>query len=477
MEKYYNMNKSIVKALEWGFRLAYLLLGVASFHVFLYDSPVQPVLVKLCMVLGILTLAGRLLFFRSYISTPYWWVLALFCVSFLITIVVNRQYGAAGTDFKWLIWTGMLFFLLYMCDMDREINEYKKEFKVFSHILIICSFLSSAASLYLLSQFYHAKWYTASGELMLAGFQWGRLWGVYTDPNYGAVFSVVVILLCIYYCKILKTWRKIPYVIVIILNYGYIVFSDSRTAEVAMVVSVIFWILFTAVQKKENIKGISICIIASVFFAVMFVGGTSYVKTQYNVKIQQQINAMDAAEKNTANKSNVNNNTQNKSQTQQQVGRAADLQKDVTNGRLALWESGVEVWKNSPIFGVGYNSFIPYAIQNLPQTYAVNNSQGTNYVSMHNEFINILAYHGIVGLGIFLIFTVLVFVTWIKTVRKIKDEDRDYMVVLTACVLTIGVAMIFLLEGMHTNSPGTFILWTFTGYIMHYCTKIRKAEE
>ena len=51
------IKKEYVKVLEWAFKIAYLLLGVATFNAFLYDSPVQPFLVDACLVLGGLTTA------------------------------------------------------------------------------------------------------------------------------------------------------------------------------------------------------------------------------------------------------------------------------------------------------------------------------------------------------------------------------------------------------------------------------------
>ena len=87
-----------------------------------------------------------------------------------------------------------------------------------------------------------------------------------------------------------------------------------------------------------------------------------------------------------------------------------------------------------------------------------------------------MAYQGILGIGVFLIFILLLFLLWAKVIRKIEEKDRDYIAVLSACVLAIGVSMVFLLEGLYTNSPGTFILWSFAGYIAHYCRKTGKAE-
>ena len=448
------IKKEYVKVLEWGFKIAYLLLGLATFNVFLYDSPVQPLLVKICLFLGGLTLLGRLVFFRDYWKTPYWWVLALFCLSFFLTMVINRKYGAFSADFKWLIWTGMLFFLLYVCDTKRSIQEYKKEFGVLSHVLILYSFLASIASIWLMINLYHAQWWSSSNEFMMAGFHWGRLWGVYTDPNYGGVITVIAVLFSLYFVKVRKKWLKIPYLIVIVANYFYIVFCDSRTAEVAMVLSVGFWLIYTAVQKKTG-KRIVLSILVAVVFAGVFVGGTSVIKSQYNDRIQQEINKLEA-------KNKVTTPIQN-----QKVGRQAEIQADVSNGRLALWNSGIEIWKTKPIFGTGYNSFLPYVNQALPDTYAVNNSQG-DYVSLHNEYLNILVYHGIIGAAIFLVFMILVICRLFRSFWKIASEDRDYIGVLSACCVVVAVAMLFLLEGLHTNSPGAVLLWIFLGYLMHY---------
>lgn len=446
------IKKTYVTYLEWTFKTAYLLLALATFNSFLYDSPVQPVLVKLCLILGILTLLGRALYFKDYIHTPYWGVLALFCVSFLISIAANRKYGTMTADMKWLVWTGFLFFLLYVCDGTKGKEFYKKEFGFFSHIIILYSSLAGILGLIQMQTFYHGKWYTQSHEMMLAGFHWGRLWGVYSDPNYGGVLSTIGILLCIYFLLIQKKWKKIPYAAGILVNYLYILFCDSRTAVVALVLSGIFWMLFTGIRYGWSWKKYAAGVMGAVLLALVFLGGGSQIKEDYAKKIDEQIKAMDSQ---TSKKVSGN-----------QTGRKNDLKKDVSNGRLALWESGIEVWATSPVVGTGYNSFLPYAKEHTPDTYAVTSPQG-GYVSLHNEYLNILVYQGVLGFGILFIFAVLFVRRWIKQFKTFAKEDTYYIGVLCACVLTVGIAMMFLMEGMYTNSPGAFILWSFSGYLMH----------
>lgn len=460
------IKKDYVRILEWSFKITYLLLGLATFNVFLYSSPIQPLLVKLCLVLGMLTLLGRLIFFRDYIKTPGWIVLGLFCASFLLSIIVNRSYGQAASDLKWLIWTGMLFFLLYACDSSRSVQAYKKEFTVVAHIIMIYGALSAAAGLIMMKTLYYKAWFTGDGETMFAGFRWERLWGVYTDPNYGGVLSTAAILMCLYFLLEKKgLLKKILYIIMIVLNCGYLVFSDSRTAEVCLIAAVGFWFIYSAVMKKSKIKGVCISLVVMAVFAAAFLGGASYLKSEVSTQVQKQMDIK--LKKNAAGKPKQ---TLNDQQTRHDKSRKQGVKDDFSSGRIALWTGGLEVWKTKPVLGTGYNSFLPFVKDRLPDSYLINNPQG-EYVSLHNTYLNILAYQGIVGFVIYAAFMILVLIRWWRGQRFVKAEDRNYIAVLSACVIIAAISMLFLLDGLYTNSPGSFALWTFLGYLMHYTVK------
>lgn len=454
------IKKEYVKYLEWAFKLSYLLLGIATFNSFLYDSPVQPMLVQLCLVSGVMTILGRIVWWKDYIKTPFLGILVVFCISFLISIVANWKYGAGISDIKWLIWTAFLFLILYTCDSKRHTSSYKKEFHFFAHVIILYSGVSAIISLYMMQTLYHVKWFTTSGELMLAGFHWGRLWGVYTDPNYGGVLSTIAVLLCLYYCTIKKRWKKIPYALILGVDYVYILFSDSRTAELSLAAALVFWIIFSAFLGKWGKKKSILGTLLTVITVGIFILGGSYVKTEYSEKIDAQIKIIDAKK--------VQQSVPVQSGKKlQKTERTANLEQDVTNGRVALWKSGIEIWKSRPLTGTGYNSFLPYVRENLPKTYVINNNQG-QYVSLHNEYLNIMVYQGIFGIAAFLAFGILVLCKWGKTVLKSTQLDDQYIGVLSASVLVVAIAMIFLMEGLYTNSPAAFVLWTFLGYLMQY---------
>lgn len=65
-----------------------------------------------------------------------------------------------------------------------------------------------------------------------------------------------------------------------------------------------------------------------------------------------------------------------------QTGREQDLQKDVSNGRIQLWKSGIEIWKTSPVYGTGYSTVVDYAKENVKGTYIIENSQEITTISI-----------------------------------------------------------------------------------------------
>ncbi|MCP1101268.1 multisubunit Na+/H+ antiporter MnhE subunit [Aequitasia blattaphilus] len=458
-------NKKIdyIYSVELAFKIAFLLLTFATFNTFIYLSPVQPVLVKICLGLGGIALILRAIHFKEYIKMPYWFVLAGFIGSFLLSIFTNRQYGRMTDDLKWVIWTVFLFFLLYTVRQKTKEDSYKKEFTLIAHVFIGCSVIEAIWSLYLMFTYYSSFLTSESGEMLIAGFKWGRLWGAYTDPNYGAVVSVVAIFLCIYFFMQRKLPGKLLYGIAMLLNYVYIVFSDSRTAELTMIAGILSYIFVYQMVKRKGVKKILLSLLCGVLLSGVFLAGTTLLKLEYNVKIQKEVTRI---EKENA-KKNQKNKTNAEKKKEQMLGRKKDIENNISNGRLDLWKSGLEVWKTSPVLGTGYNSFIPYTKENVEDTYVVNNNQG-EYVSLHNGYVNILVYQGILGFLLMLVFIGLAIRYYVKGFASIQKEDGGYLAVLTTGVVIVACSMMFLLEGVYTNSPGAFILWSFLGYLMHY---------
>ena len=141
-----------------------------------------------------------------------------------------------------------------------------------------------------------------------------------------------------------------------------------------------------------------------------------------------------------------------------------------------MWKSAVEVWQTSPIYGAGYSTFISYAKEHVPETYAVNNEVG-DYTSMHNAFFNTLAFQGILGFVLFLLITFRIIQYVLVPVFKKSDSDSLYLIAILAVAGTVLISMLLLLDGIYTNSPSAFALWVFSGYLVQYSYQVRREEK
>lgn len=446
--------------LELLFKISYLCLTFATFISVIYMSPIQPMLVKLTLFLGVVVILVRLLHWKKYGKMPCLILMILFCLSFLLSIVMNRQYGMTA-DLKWLIWTGIQFFGLYVCDLNREEEKYEREFTILSHIFIIVTVITAIASLIMLVKSYSEFLITADKEFIVTGFKWDRLWGAYTDPNYGAVCSVIGIILSGLYLVKKKGAVKFLYVLAIIMNYAYMIFSDSRTGILALVLCGGLFLYLWCVSKFQAKKILkSLLVVICVFAVALSVGEVA--KTQ-NVTYQRKVAAEQAKKKIVQKKK------------QPLTARQKNIQDDASNGRLAIWQSAIEIWKSSPVYGAGYSTVVPYAKEHIPDTYIVNNSQ-SDYTSMHNTFFCVLAYQGSIGAILFVLIALRIFFYVVKNVFTESGERKFDVTAMLCSVGCVAISMMFLMDGIYTNSPSAAVLWLFSGYLVRYSYR-KKNEE
>ena len=460
------MKETIVKnerKIQFVFKIAYLMLVIATFNSFLFMTNIQSLLVKICLVLAAGTFVFRMINLKRYIKMPYWQYLFLFSVSYLLSSLVNDRYGI-GQNLKWLVWMALVFGILYMSDMECDTSYYRKEVKILSHIMLVYSLFAAIISLIMMITRY-ARLKEYPDMSVKAGYFWGRLWGVYTDPNYGATFCVAMIILSLYFYKLAsKKWLKVFYIITIVFDFLYVIYSDSRTAQVSMFVGVGFWVFcFVWFYLKENSvkKRIVSAILVSVFAIVLMSGVMIGMKKIYINFIAPYIEE---------NFSTIASDMEEVTKIELAQARENDKERDISNRRFDLWGSGIEVWKTSPLFGTGYTTFEAYALENVPETYSVNNDYGV-FGNTHNQYINILVFQGVVGFIILLIFMKkVIFEIW-PCIWKCEESEFLYIITLVSIIALIATSMMFLLEGLYTNSFGTYMLWYFLGVIIQYINK------
>ena len=109
---------------------------------------------------------------------------------------------------------------------------------------------------------------------------------------------------------------------------------------------------------------------------------------------------------------------------------------DVLNGRTDLWKYSFDMFKENPIFGLGYSSYTEYCY-----------SQGYYYDYLaHNIYIQLLGEVGIVGFTLFIAFFINAL---IKTVKSIKREEN--IETLYLLYFSLFMQIVFLVYGLTGN--------------------------
>ena len=164
-----------------------------------------------------------------------------------------------------------------------------------------------------------------------------------------------------------------------------------------------------------------------------------------------------------------------------QIGREQDLENDVSNGRLAIWESGLEIFRTSPVTGVSFRNMTAYTRENLPDTYLVKNTDGFEYDSMHNTLLDVLVSQGIVGISIVLLIlgNTLWFLwkKWKAGELGVYSQDEEKLIFLCLAVMaSMATGSMFLSIIFYLNAPQTCIFWLCFGDLVSILQKGKEVS-
>ncbi len=101
-------------------------------------------------------------------------------------------------------------------------------------------------------------------------------------------------------------------------------------------------------------------------------------------------------------------------------------------GRLQAFTQAIDAWQTSPVVGIGLGNFGPHI-----KYYPVDKPD-TGWDIVNNEYLELLAETGVVGLGLFLIMVIILFFRSIHAIFTTKDEYlKAILVGLTAAMVAM----------------------------------------
>lgn len=416
---------------------------------------------------SLLILADFILSVKSRNIRKYDVLLILFLIVMLASSLLNVKYGVFE-NIKLLMWQAIFFLVIFQFSKDYGYTRYHKVFEqllFWSWLAVIAVSLGMFVTQFGLKIPIEFKYYPVR-----IGWLGNRLFGVFTDPNFGAVISVIALFIGIKWLMGPKVNKSLAFLIGlnVVLQFCFIVLSGSRTAQVVLyVVSFVFvfFILFKRSQRNL-IKTITVAVTSG-----LIVMGGLFVLTNVSEKVLIHVPAVyhqltiDEEQMTGAKKK------------AKPVGKASlnrpDTQSgDISNMRFELWQSAFAIFKKSPLLGGSPGYYIPFAHDKLPHTL-----MGRDNLTAHNFFFLVLAATGGLGTIIFFVFffgNVFQAIRYCFVTKKTLTTEPTFYAVLFAGA--IGLSALFITELVLVSTIGALVFWSAIGLVNHE-TKTKRLEQ
>ena len=395
-------------------------------------------------LLGILLATYNLVIKKVYLKIKTIEYLLLFFAFNIITSILVISYGYS-TNIK-----NALIFYIYFLTVFPIFTEITREEgkKIYDYFFYTVTVLNTFGVLVSLIQFVLLKGYRVhdyKGLYIRQGFVESRLFGILASPNFLSLISLIVIIfLVLKICSFEKVYRFIG-IVVIALNFIYIVLSGSRTAFICMMIAAAIYSIVMFYQKG-NIRSLFKVVLAIVvvLFSYKAVNFTSEQYLKYNKE------RLEAQDKKLENKDN-----------NLSLERTDTSEENISNNRFAIWKSTASFVPKKPIFGYSGGNWYEIGKKTNPDEYIIKE----HYLT-HNGYLEILFYNGLAGFISMGVFVLSFFISMVKRIFRDKKEDlvNKDLLSIVIILMVILVSNLFLSSTFYGISLLGIILFLMAGY-------------
>lgn len=394
-------------------------------------------------------------------------LLIFFILALIISAIINGPQGLVA-NFKLIIWQITYLFVVFQLGKTKELYSsiitLEKMMMVIWNLLCIISismFFVHFSYVAPLDKFYNG---------LRVGFVENRLYGVFADPNFAGVVSVVIILFSTYYVIEKKESRSIRLIgiISVLIQFIYIVLSGSRTAFIALIGVSFFGTFFIMYSKRKNGKKILSLFLglATGLIVLSFIMGGEWVIKSSFPKIAQSISVE------TSIKSHLSNTGKKAKKNVTLTRDDVEHKDDVSNNRFELWQSSFEIFETTPIVGTSPRNMMDYAVEHLPHTFIATKQQ-----TSHNFVFYLLATTGLLGTIPILLFIINVIFGSLKILLTDNNIKYNRFLLDNLVSLTILISACFLTELILVNKIGAFLFWLYLGKVSNVSDKFMKKRD
>lgn len=388
---------------------------------------------------------------RKSFKTKEYVVLFFFCLSYLISIFLNRGEHFLN-EIVILGYTIMSFFLLTYFSKDKKKDEAVKELVCFAKTIVFITLVFALINVFI--------YVTQIGEIVdyskykyIYGVVNGQLGGIY-NPNTTATLNYISGIISLILFNTVKKNKKIHVFNIIVQGLCFSL-VQSRGAWICLLTYILIYFLVIRMSKEKLkakkiflnfVSAILVCVVLCVASRTIRHGLFQVITANPNEVVEETNNQQDRVK---SKESNFNS---------------------VSTGRAALWEAVIPAYKESPVLGIGFRSIDDVLKENLTKHQYIHSAKG----GLHNIYITVLVSSGAVGLTLFLIFLVFIAVKIINILFSKECQDYIKLICVFIPVWLIGeLVESRIILGINFL---TIMFWTLIGYVCLFAKEIKKID-
>lgn len=449
---------------------ASLLLSFSPFTYFLY----QPMLM-LSVLLGTGMLLWLLLVDRRVYRRPFFLIFFLFCVSYFVTILLNRQSGFFSNCGQ-LVYTGFYFFIFFCVFSSLGSEARSAVLKLICQLVFVFSMAAALISLGMMLASYSAE-IPYQGTTITIGFNQRnsgmQLAGITSGPSSLSQLCLLGIFSA-WYLFGRKEVRHSGLCVVSCVIYLFTI--GAANAYSALIAMLAFSVLFPLCRnigdpsgKKAARRGTEATaqMLALGLFVTGAFYGTQRLETFAVNGISQAVYQHELKEEE---KNQPSTPEQPKDDGQEcpdepeipcdqptipeqppeppkEVTISRDIKTSANGSRSAIWKEGVKLFLAHPL-GVTNNGISVKIFYGVPDY---------EYRNLHNGYLTLLAASGIIGFALILVFGIWFFIKALRGLSACHDEAKGWLlsVLIASCGAILAADLV----------NGCFVLWRGLPYI------------
>lgn len=407
-------------------------------------GPLAGILYKLIVAVGgCLALVYLIAGLKKWKMNSLFALLGGFTLILCITTLLNHRYNFFDNVLG-VITFGIQLILFFSYYRMTERNEFSFTIQITAVLSSILWSICCAISLaqYLLDVQYRTL--NPIGNTVRQGIVDGRLFGIFSDPNFAAFTSFLVLILLAYtfYCKknrILRIYIGIS----ALINIAYIVFSNSRTVFLCVIGTVFFFVLLLTYRHyiaagRTSLRQFLVPAVRNILLSMV---GMVALYSLLFFPMQNIGKQMEPQRSET------------------------DLVRDdvggdnLTNNRSTIWINYLDLYKKKPVFGFSLNTALPYATEHDPEGYLAQ----TQYVT-HNGYLSLLIETGILGFAFMACFLILMLIRNVKRIQADEKISPDYALAL-CLVVSVLIFLVCFHDVFFTVNIETMLLYLSMGVL------------